>query len=251
MPTPELMPGGRPRSLRHPVVLKGVSRTYRLDAVDVPALVDLDLVILPDRFTVISGPSGSGKTTLLNLIGCIDRPDSGTIMVGGKPVQTMDDDTLSDFRARHLGFVFQNFNLLQVLTAYENVEYPLVLAGMAPERRRSRVEKLLEAVGLSDRAGNRPGQLSGGQRQRVAIARALARKPQIVLADEPTANLDSKTGTEIIDLMRSMQRRYHVSFIFSSHDPKILDAADDAVHIHDGRITSIERRLAIAEAQAS
>src|SRR5215216_5428668 len=166
MPTLDLLPGGRPRPLLHPVVLKGVSRTYRLDAVDVPALIDIDLVILPDRFTVISGPSGSGKTTLLNLIGCIDRPDSGTIMVGGKPVQSMDDDTLSDFRAKQLGFVFQNFNLLSVLTAFENVEYPLVLAGMEPQRRRSRVEKLLDAVGLAAHARKRPGQLSGGQRQR-------------------------------------------------------------------------------------
>jgi len=250
MPTPDdALPEGRSRTLLHPVVLKGVSRTYRLDAVDVPALIDIDLVILPDRFTVISGQSGSGKTTLLNLIGCIDRPDSGTIMVGGKPVQTMEDDVLSDFRARQLGFVFQNFNLLQVLTAFENVEYPLVLAGMEPAKRRARVEKLLDAVGLGNHGRNRPGQLSGGQRQRVAIARALARKPQIVLADEPTANLDSKTGSEIIELMRNMQQRHHVSFIFSSHDPKVLDAADDAVHIHDGRITSIERRLAMAEAR--
>ncbi|MDL2336208.1 MAG: ABC transporter ATP-binding protein [Pseudomonadota bacterium] len=237
------------RNLQHPVVLKGVSRTYRLDSVDVPALIDINLVILPNRFTVISGQSGSGKTTLLNLIGCIDRPDQGTIMVGGKPVQTMDDDSLSDFRARQLGFIFQNFNLLPVLTAFENVEYPLVLTGMAPGKRRARVEKLLDAVGLADRANNRPGQLSGGQRQRVAIARALARRPQLVLADEPTANLDSKTGTEIIELMRSMQQRHHVSFIFSSHDPKVLEAADDAVHIHDGRITSIERRLALAESR--
>ncbi|MBC7484500.1 MAG: ABC transporter ATP-binding protein [Rhizobacter sp.] len=233
----------------HPVVLKGISRTYRLDAVDVPALVDINLVILPDRFTVISGPSGSGKTTLLNLIGCIDLPDSGTIMVGGKSVQTMSDDALSDFRARQLGFVFQNFNLLPVFTAFENVEYPLVLAGVPPARRRARVERLLEAVGLADHGRHRPGQLSGGQRQRVAIARALARKPQLVLADEPTANLDSKTGAEIIELMRRMQQRHHVSFIFSSHDPKVLEAADDAVHIHDGRITWIERRLALAELQ--
>lgn len=236
--------------IAHPVVLKGVTRTYRLDAVDVPALTDINLVILPNRFTVISGPSGSGKTTLLNLIGCIDRADQGSIMVGGKPVQTMDDDTLSDFRARQLGFVFQNFNLLQVLTAYENVEYPLLLNGVPPALRRSRVTTLLESVGLADRANNRPGQLSGGQRQRVAIARALALRPQLVLADEPTANLDSKTGSEIIALMREMQKRHKVSFIFSSHDPKVLDAADDAVHIQDGRITSIERRLALAESRA-
>ena len=240
----------RLQKLRHPVVLRHVSRTYRLDAVDVPALVDIDLVILPDRFTVISGPSGSGKTTLLSLIGCIDRPDSGTLMVGGRPVQTLSDDDLSDFRAKHLGFIFQNFNLLAVLTAYENVEYPLVLAGLPPAERRERVEMLLQAVGLAGRAGNRPGQLSGGQRQRVAIARALAHQPQLVLADEPTANLDSKTGVEIIDLMRTMQQQHRVSFIFSSHDPKVLDAADDAIHIQDGRITSIERRLAMAEGYA-
>jgi putative ABC transport system ATP-binding protein len=171
-------------------------------------------------------------------------------MVGGKPVQTMDDDALSDFRARQLGFVFQNFNLLPVLTAYENVEYPLLLNGVPTNLRRSRVTALLDAVGLADRANNRPGQLSGGQRQRVAIARALALRPQLVLADEPTANLDSKTGSEIIALMREMQKRHKVSFIFSSHDPKVLDAADDAVHIQDGRITSIERRLALAESRA-
>jgi putative ABC transport system ATP-binding protein len=244
------LPDDRARFIAHPVVLKGVTRTYRLDAVDVPALIDINLVILPNRFTVISGPSGSGKTTLLNLIGCIDRADSGSLMVGGKPVQTMDDDALSDFRARQLGFVFQNFNLLPVLTAYENVEYPLLLNGVPTNLRRSRVTALLDAVGLADRANNRPGQLSGGQRQRVAIARALALRPQLVLADEPTANLDSKTGSEIIALMREMQKRHKVSFIFSSHDPKVLDAADDAVHIQDGRITSIERRLALAESRA-
>jgi putative ABC transport system ATP-binding protein len=234
----------------HPVVLKGVSRTYQLDAVAVPALVEIDLVILPDRFTVISGPSGSGKTTLLNLIGCIDRPDSGTIMVGGRPVQKMSDDALSDFRAENLGFIFQNFNLLPVLTAFENVEYPLLLAHMPSSKRRRRVEKLLAAVGLKDFAHHRPGQLSGGQRQRVAIARALARRPQLVMADEPTANLDSKTGAEIIQLMRSMQQEHHVSFVFSSHDPKVLEEADDAVHIQDGRIVSTERRRIAGEMRA-
>lgn len=247
MPTREPLRAERHRGLAHPVILKGVSKTYKLDAIDVPALVDINLVILPDRFTVISGPSGSGKTTLLNLIGCIDRPDQGSIMVGGKAVQMMADDALSDFRARQLGFVFQNFNLLPVLNAFENVEYPLVLAGMPATKRRARVESLMSAVGLSAHARKRPGQLSGGQRQRVAIARALAREPQLVLADEPTANLDSKTGIEIIELMRHMQQQRHVSFIFSSHDPKVLEAADDAVHIHDGRITSVERRRADPE----
>jgi putative ABC transport system ATP-binding protein len=235
------MRGERPPRLAHPVILKSVSKRYRLDAVDVPALLDINLVILPDRFTVISGPSGSGKTTLLNLIGCIDRPDTGTIMVGGKPVLDMADDALSDFRARQLGFIFQNFNLLPVLTAFENVEYPLVLAGLPAAERRSRVQELLNAVGLATHERKRPGQLSGGQRQRVAIARALAREPRLVLADEPTANLDSKTGAGIIDLMRSMQQRHRVSFIFSSHDPKVINAADGVFNICDGRITGFER----------
>jgi putative ABC transport system ATP-binding protein len=234
----------------HPVVLKKVARTYRLDSVDVPALVDIDLVILPNRFTVISGPSGSGKTTLLNLIGCIDRPDHGTMMVAGRPVQSMSDDELSDFRAERLGFVFQNFNLLPVLSAFENVEFPLLMARMPQRKRQKRVEQLLAAVGLANFGSHRPGQLSGGQRQRVAIARALSRRPQLVLADEPTANLDSKTGVEIIQLMRRLQQEHQVSFVFSSHDPKVLDEADDAVHIHDGRIVSVERRRNPSEARA-
>ena len=227
----------------HPVVLRGVSRTYRLDAVDVPALVDINLVILANKFTVISGASGSGKTTLLNLIGCIDRPDSGDIVVGDVKVQTLSDDELSDFRAEHLGFVFQNFNLLPVLTAFENIEYPLLLARMPQHKRKLRVRRLLQAVGLSGFGHHRPGQLSGGQRQRVAIARALAREPQLVLADEPTANLDSKTGLEIIELMRRLQRDLQMSFIFSSHDPKVLNEADDVIHIQDGRIASSDRQL--------
>ncbi len=226
----------------HVVELKQISKTYHLDAIDVPALVDIDLGVRPDCFTVISGASGSGKTTLLNVIGCIDLPDRGELIVAGEPVQKLSDDALSDFRARHIGFVFQNFNLLPVLTAYENIEYPLLLSRTpAPERKR-RVEAMLDAVGLSDRAKNYPGQLSGGQRQRVAIARALAPSPKLVLADEPTANLDSVTGAAIIDLMRAMQRELHVSFVFSSHDPKVLAAADDAVMIRDGRIERIERR---------
>ena len=226
----------------HVVELKQISKTYHLDAIDVPALVDIDLGIRPDCFTVISGASGSGKTTLLNVIGCIDLPDQGEIVVAGEPVQKLSDDALSDFRARHIGFVFQNFNLLPVLTAYENVEYPLLLSRTAAPERKRRVEAMLEAVGLSDRAKNYPGQLSGGQRQRVAIARALAPSPKLVLADEPTANLDSVTGASIIALMREMQRELHVSFVFSSHDPKVLEAADDAVLIRDGRIEKIERR---------
>jgi putative ABC transport system ATP-binding protein len=222
--------------------MKQIGKTYHLDAVDVPALIDIDLEIRPNRFTVISGPSGSGKTTLLNLIGCIDQPDSGEIIVAGEVVQKLSDDALSDFRARHLGFIFQNFNLLPVLTVEENVEYPLLLARVPAAERKRRVGALLEAVGIADKARNIPGQLSGGQRQRVAIARALAPSPNLVLADEPTANLDSHTGAAIISLMRQMQRELHVSFVFSSHDPKVLAEADDAVMIRDGRIEKIERR---------
>ena len=234
----------------HPVVLKQVGKTYHLDAVDVPALTDINLEIRPNCFTVISGPSGSGKTTLLNLIGCIDRPDHGEIIVAGQPVQEMSDDALSDFRARRLGFIFQNFNLLPVLTTYENVEYPLLLTKVPAEQRKQRVLALLDAVGLADRAQNRPGQLSGGQRQRVAIARALATAPKLVLADEPTANLDSQTGAAIIALMRKMQREHHVSFVFSSHDPQVQAEADDAIFIRDGRVIGVERRTELTEAAA-
>jgi len=205
-------------------------------------LQGINLLIRPGHFTVLLGPSGSGKTTLLNLVGCIDRPDQGTVVVAGTNVNNLTDNELADFRARNIGFIFQNFNLLPVLSAFENIEYPLVLAGMEASRRRRRVERLLEAVGLTDRADNRPGQLSGGQRQRVAIARALAHKPKLVIADEPTANLDSKTGAAIIRLMRRMQARYKISFIFSSHDRSLMNAADDLITLRDGVIQSIRRK---------
>ncbi|TJZ78862.1 ABC transporter ATP-binding protein [Chitiniphilus eburneus] len=224
------------------VVLSGVGKHYRLGQVDVPALTDIGFEIRAQRFTVLSGPSGSGKTTLLNLIGGIDRPDSGKVLIDGQDLGELDDDALSDFRARRIGFIFQNFNLLPVLTAYENVEYPLLLARTPAAARQERVRELLEAVGLADKARNRPNQLSGGQRQRVAVARALATRPTLVLADEPTANLDSHTGAGIIALMRRIQREQHATFVFSSHDPAVLAEADDAVHIRDGAITAIERR---------
>ena len=234
----------------YPVSLRNVGKTYRLDTVTVPALSAVSIDIRPGRFTVLCGPSGSGKTTLLNMMGCIDRPDEGEILVDGQAVQAMTDDALSDFRARRIGFVFQNFNLLPVLTAFENVEYPLVLAAVPAAQRKVRVRTLLDAVGLADRAGNRPGQLSGGQRQRVAIARALATEPALVLADEPTANLDSQTGAEIIALMRRLQRERGASFVFSSHDPMVLAQADDVVRIRDGRIDAIEHRDTSAEVAA-
>ena len=222
--------------------LTGVHKSYQMDDVKVPVLQGIDLEVRAGLFTVVLGPSGSGKSTMLNLIGCIDRPDRGGVVVAGTDVNALDDDRLADFRAEHVGFIFQSFNLIPVLSTYENVEYPLVLAGMAPERRARRVNKLLELVGLADRARNRPGQLSGGQRQRVAIARALARKPRVVIADEPTANLDSATGAAILQLMRHMQRAYHISFIFSSHDPSVIKSADDLIQLRDGVIHSVQRK---------
>lgn len=224
------------------VSIAKVSKQYRLDDVKVPALHGIDAEIFGDRFTVLSGPSGSGKTTLLNLIAGIDRPDEGEVIVAGVRIGNLSDNALSDFRARSLGFIFQSFNLLPVLTVFENIEYPLVLANAPRTDRRDRVLELLAAVGLEHVQKHLPGQLSGGQRQRVAIARALAVKPKFVLADEPTANLDSQTGANIIELMRRMQTEEQTAFIFSSHDPHVLAAADDAIYLSDGAIVSITRR---------
>ena len=226
-------------------VFSGVEKSYQMDAVTVPVLQGIDLLIRPGYFTVLLGPSGSGKTTLLNLVGCIDRADRGSVVIAGQDVAKMSDNELADFRAANIGFIFQNFNLIPVLTAYENIEYPLVLAGMSEVRRRRRVNRLLESVGLSDLADNLPGQLSGGQRQRVAIARALARKPKLVVADEPTANLDSKTGDAILRLMRHVQAAYRISFLFSSHDRNLMKAADDLITLRDGVIQSIRRKPSV------
>lgn len=223
-------------------VLTQVEKTYHLDSISVPVIRGVDVIVRPACFTVLLGPSGSGKTTLLNMIGCIDKPDKGEIIVADCRVGDLTDDALSDFRAKNIGFIFQNFNLLPVLSAYENIEYPLLLAGVSAQKRGERVPKLLDAVGLGDKAKNLPGQLSGGQRQRVAIARALARKPKLVIADEPTANLDSQTGAAILTLMRRMVDRYHVSFIFSSHDPEVLKAADDTIFLKDGLIQGTRRK---------
>ena len=224
------------------VVLTQVEKTYLMDAVSVPVIKGVDISVRRACFTVLLGPSGSGKTTLLNMMGCIDKPDNGDVMVADCQVGDLTDDALSDFRARNIGFIFQNFNLLPVLSAYENIEYPLLLAGASAKKRGERVPKLLDAVGLGDKARYFPGQLSGGQRQRVAIARALASKPKLVIADEPTANLDSQTGAAILTLMRQMVDRYEVSFIFSSHDPDVINAADDTIFLKDGAIHGIRRK---------
>ena len=222
-------------------VLRNIAKAYRVEQMDVQALAGIDIEIRSNRVTAISGPSGSGKTTLLNLIGCIDRPDRGELTVAGTAVTALSDDALSDFRAARLGFVFQSFNLIAVLTAFENVEYPLRLTGMPVGQRRDRVMAMLDAVGLSQFANRRPGQLSGGQQQRVAIARAVAGAPQIVLADEPTANLDSQTGASIIELLRQMQAEHGVSIVICSHDNQVIAAADDVVAIRDGLVESVRR----------
>ena len=218
--------------------LHGVTKTYTAGAVGVAAVHDVTLAIPAHRFSVIIGPSGSGKTTLLNLIGCIDTPTKGSVEVQGQRIADLSDDALSDFRARHIGFVFQTFNLIPVLTAYENVEYPLLRLGLAPARRRDLVFGMLEAVGLLERANQRPNQLSGGQKQRVAIARALVKAPAIVLADEPTANLDSHTGAAIIALMQRMQASSKTTFIISTHDSQLMSHAEDTFHIRDGALVA-------------
>ena len=226
------------------VRLRQVAKTYRSGALDVPALRGISLEIPSHRFSVVIGASGSGKTTLLNLIGCIDSPSGGTIEVCGENIAALSDDGVSDFRARNIGFIFQTFSLVPVLSAYENIEYPLLLVGMPLAERRRRTLAMLEAVGLAAQARQRPNELSGGQRQRVAIARALVKEPQVVLADEPTANLDSTTGASIIELMRRVQIESRTTFIFATHDPQLMSHADETFAIRDGEL--VEHRRGVA-----
>ena len=225
------------QAIAAPVVsLRNVVKTYGDNGLKVTAVNGISFDIPRKRFAMIVGPSGSGKTTLLNLIGCIDKPTAGKIEVAGQNVAKLNDNKVTDFRAKNIAFIFQNFSLYPVLSAYENVEYPLLLIGMPAAQRRERTMSLLEAVGLADQARHRPNQLSGGQKQRVAIARALVKHPEIVLADEPTANLDTTTGAQIIELMRRMQHEQDVSFIFASHDPQLISHAEETYIIRDGAL---------------
>jgi len=217
------------------VVVKDVTKTYRLGTLTVTALAGVSLTVRTGEFLAVAGPSGSGKTTLLNLIGCLDTPTSGEIAIDGEPVSALSPGRRADLRASKLGFVFQTFNLIPVLTAYENVEYPLLIHRRGGNVA-TRVRAALEQVGLGDRATHRPPELSGGQQQRVAIARALVGEPALVLADEPTANLDSHTGHDIIELMRRLNREHGTTFVFSTHDPRIMQAADRVLEISDGRL---------------
>ena len=215
-----------------------LSRSYHLGAAIVPAVRDVSLTIAEGEFVALRGPSGSGKTTLLNLLGLLDRPDSGAVRIEGCDGETLTENDRSDLRRDRFGFVFQTFNLIPVLTAEENVAYPMVLAGVDAAQRRERARALLDSVGISEKANVRPDLLSGGQRQRVAIARALANQPAVVFADEPTANLDSHTSEEILDLMRQINSKERVAFLFATHDPLVVSRARRIVTLHDGAIES-------------
>jgi putative ABC transport system ATP-binding protein len=229
------------RGNREPLVeAAGLSRNYRLGASTVPALRGVTLTIRAGEFVALQGPSGSGKTTLLNLLGLLDRPDEGTIRIQGTEGESLSENARSDLRRDRFGFVFQTFNLIPVLSAEENVAYPMVIAGVEPGERRERARELLAAVGLADKHGVRPDLLSGGQRQRVAVARALANRPAIVFADEPTANLDSHTAEEILDLMRRINEESSVAFLFATHDPRVVARAKRVVLLHDGRVEKDE-----------
>ena len=220
-------------------------KTYCSGEVEVHAIRGVDFTIEAKSFVVFVGPSGSGKTTLLNMIGCLDHPTSGTLNVAGADVSTLDRRAAAEFRGQHIGFVFQDFNLIPVLTVYENIEYPLIMVQDWPEaKRRAQVTRLLEAVGMAEQAHKRPSQISGGQKQRVAVARALATNAQLVLADEPTANLDHDTAYRIIELMKKMRDDFGTTFVFSTHDPKIMTEAEVVFELEDGHIHRKVQELA-------
>ncbi len=219
------------------VELTHVVKDYPLGKLTVRALHDVSIAIHAGEFTAIAGPSGSGKTTILNMIGCMDVPSEGTVRIDGTVTNTLGDAALTDLRLNRIGFIFQTFNLINVLDVYQNVEFPLLLQGtLSASDRKKRVEEMVEKVGITKQMRQRPNELSGGQRQRVAIARALVTNPAIVLADEPTANLDSATGNAIIELMRELNARDHVTFIFSTHDPKVMSCATRLIKVADGKV---------------
>lgn len=225
------------------VEMSDVRKEYMLGETKVEALKGVSLVIKKGEFSAIAGPSGSGKSTILNMIGCIDTPTAGTVIINGREVGNLPEKELTRYRRVTVSFIFQSFNLIPVLSLYENIELPLLIQKVGnPKERRSRVMHFIEAVGLADRIKNRPSELSGGQRQRVAIARALVTRPVMVLADEPTANLDSATGVKILDLMREINMREGTTFVFSTHDQHIMERARRIVRIQDGLIVGDERK---------
>jgi putative ABC transport system ATP-binding protein len=221
------------------VVARNLSKTYQAGTVAVPAVRDATFAIGRGAMVAFVGPSGSGKSTLLNMVGCLDHPSAGTLEVLGTDVASLDRRAAADFRGANLGFIFQDFNLIPVLSAAENIEYPLLMVQNRPAAERSaRVMELLEAVGMADQADKRPDQLSGGQKQRVAVARALATRAKLVLADEPTANLDHDTAYRILALMKKMRDESGTTFVFSTHDPKIVNEAEVVFMLEDGRLVN-------------
>ncbi len=220
------------------VKTENVRKVYRLGKTYIEALKRVNLRIEEGKMICIMGPSGSGKSTLLHIIGAIDYPTEGKVFVYNTDLSNLDDSQLAEFRNKVIGFIFQAFNLIPVLTAYENVEYPLLLQRMTRRERKRRVEEILESTGIKHLANQRPNELSGGERQRVAIARALVTNPKIVIADEPTANLDHKTGSMILELMKDLNTRYKTTFIFSTHDPLVSKYADEVIQLMDGEIVN-------------
>jgi len=218
------------------VKIENVTRVYQIGKLETRALQGVNLSIAGGEFTSLVGPSGSGKTTLLQMIGCLDQPTSGKVIVNGKDVTTLNRNQRADMRRENIGFIFQFFALIPTLSAYENVEMPLLLNGMGVSERKDRVMELLKAVDLLDRANNRPDQLSGGQQQRVAIARALAPKPALILADEPTANLDTVNGKQVMDIMTRLNQETGVTFIFATHDPRVIQYARRVITLRDGLV---------------
>ena len=223
------------------IELKDISKSYVLGKTEVNALSKINIAIKKGEFTAIAGPSGSGKTSLLNIIGLIDKPLTGSFFLNGKDTTNIPLNLLSDLRRKTIGFVFQTFNLIPVFNAFENVAYPLIFTDASKKEKKDRVDHLLRLVGISELAKHRPFEMSCGQRQRVAIARALVNNPEVVLADEPTANLDSTTGSEILEQMKRLNRDLHVTFIFASHDPIVLNVAERIIRLHDGMIEGSAR----------
>src|SRR5512141_121056 len=218
------------------VKIENVTRTYKIGKLETQALRGVNLTIENGEFTALVGPSGSGKTTLLQMIGCLDQPTSGRVFINGKDVSKLNRNQRADMRRGTIGFIFQFFALIPTLTAYENIEMPLLLTGRSPEQRRERVNDLLKAVDLVDRAHHRPDQLSGGQQQRVAIARALATRPVLILADEPTANLDTPNGQQIMEIMTRLNQETGVNFVFATHDPRVIKYARRVINLRDGLV---------------
>ena len=221
---------------------KGLTKTYRNNALEVNAVKQVNLSIEEGEFTAIVGPSGSGKTTLFNMIGGLDDITAGNVEIAGTNISNLKENELIDFRLKHIGFVFQAYNLIPVLTAKENVAFIMLLQGLSEKERMQRSEDLLKQVGLGDKFDSRPNQLSGGQQQRVAVARALASKPRFILADEPTANLDSQSTSTLLDLMAEMNKKENITFLFSTHDQRVIDKARRVITIEDGKIISDEKR---------